>query len=155
MASIDVDFTGGGKKNVVKETVIPPERAGLKTFINILVTILTAVIAFYFMLPPVNFKAPEFYLYLLIVFGSYIASSAITSKAIVRPEYMPYVKRNSLVPIILIVVVGVIFAGGYISSATLFRAKAYSRILKIEKTDFSKSVTVIDSLSGFKNVPMI
>lgn len=155
MARIDVDFTGGGKKNVVKETVIPPERAGLKTFINILVTILTAVIAFYFMLPPVNFKAPEFYLYLLIVFCSYIASSAITSKAIVRPEYMPYVKRNSLVPIILIVVVGVIFAGGYISSATLLRAKAYSRILKIEETDFSKSVTVIDSLSGFKNVPMI
>lgn len=155
MARIDVDFSGGAGKRASDSTVIPPERAGLKTFINILVTLITAIVAFYFMLPPLNFKAPEFYIYLAIVFGSYIVSSLVTSRAIIRPEYVPYVKRNSIVAIILLVILGVIFVGGYLSSATLFRAKAYSRMLNVEETDFSKSVTVIDSLSGFKNVPMI
>ena len=128
MARIDVDFSGGAGKRASDSTVIPPERAGLKTFINILVTLITAIVAFYFMLPPLNFKAPEFYIYLAIVFGSYIVSSLVTSRAIIRPEYVLYVKRNSIVAIYCWLY------SRYIrrrlsSSATLFRAKAYSRML--------------------------
>ena len=56
MDPIKVDFSkkGGSRQ---KEIVIPPEKAGLKRVICLLLTAVTALVAFYVMLPPRNPKS--------------------------------------------------------------------------------------------------
>ena len=130
MEPIQVDFTKKGKSSV-KDAYIAPEKSWLRILINIGVMLVVAVVAYYFLLPPMNFKSLDFYMYFAIVFASYIVSAVITSKAFARPEYIPYVKRQAIAPIVLIAILAVVLGIGYISSAALFRAKSYSQLLTV------------------------
>ncbi len=155
MDPIKVDFSDNGKKKSVKDVLIPPEKAGIKIIINIVVMLLTAGIAYYFLLPPMNLGAYEFYIYWLIVLGSYVVSAFVTSGAFAKPEYVPYVKRRATIPVILAGILVLVLVIGYLVSCPFFRAKSYSRILSIENSEFSNTVSVIDSMSDFNNVALI
>ena len=74
MDPIKVDFSkkDGGRK---KDIVIPPEKAALKIVLSILCTILFAAGAFYFMMPALNFKSYDFYIYIGAVAAIFIALS--------------------------------------------------------------------------------
>lgn len=156
MEPIKVDFSGNGKKKSVKDVLIPPDKPALKIGISVGVMVLTAVLGFYFMLPAVNLGDYKFYLYIFLVLGSYVAASFITSGAFKKPEFVPYVKRRSLIPVILAGIVLAVLVVGYLVSAPVFRAKRYSRIITLDETkDFKSAVTVIDSMSDFNNVALI
>ena len=155
MDPIKVDFSENGKKKSVKDVLIPPEKAGIKIVINVIVMLLTAGIAYYFLLPPMNLGSYDFYIYWAIVLGSYVASAFVTSGAFVKPEYVPYVKRRATIPVILGGVLALVLLVGYIVSSPFFRAKDYSQILSIENSEFSNTVSVIDSMSDFNNVALI
>ncbi len=155
MEPIKVDFSEGGKKKSVRSVLIPPEKAGLKIAINIIVMLLTAGIAYYFMLPPMNPQDYKFYIYWLIVLGSYVASAFVTSGAFAKPEYVPYVKRRARIPVVIAGVIVLVVAIGYLVSCPFFRAKSFSRILSIENAEFKDTVSLIDSMSDFDNVPLI
>jgi hypothetical protein len=45
MDPIKVDFSDSSKKKSVKDVLIPPEKAGLKIVINIILTLIVAVVA--------------------------------------------------------------------------------------------------------------
>lgn len=155
MDPIKVDFSGKGKP---KELVIPPDRKVLKIIINLLVTLVAGGIVYYFMLPPFNLKAPEFYYFIFILLGIYILMTAITSKAFLKPEYIPYVRKRSKVPFIIAGVLVVVLAVGFLVSCVLFRAKAYSKIIDVKSEEFGEnddSITAITSLKNFSSVPMI
>lgn len=154
MEPIQVDFTKKGKSGV-KDAYIAPEKSWLRILINIGVMLVVAVVAYYFLLPPMNFKSLDFYMYFAIVFASYIVSAVITSKAFARPEYIPYVKRQAIAPIVLIAILAVVLGIGYISSAALFRAKSYSQLLTVEESDFSDSFSAIESIEDFNKLPLI
>ena len=155
MEPIKVDFSDGGRKKKVRSVLIPPEKAGLKIVINLLVMLLTAGIAYYFLLPPMNPHDYKFYIYILIVAGSYVASAYVTSGAFAKPEYVPYVTRRAVVPGIIAGAVVLVVLVGYLVSCPFFRAKSFSRILSIENADFKDTVSLIDSMSDFNNVPLI
>ena len=156
MEPIKVDFSDNGKKKKsVKDVFIPPEKAGLKMAINILVMLVVAAVAYYFMLPPMNLHAYKFYAYWLVVFGSFVASAYITSGAFQKPEYMPYVRRRSVIPVAIAAVFLVVLGVGWLVSSPFFRAKSYSRIITIEDKDFENTVSLIDSMSDFNNVALI
>ena len=157
MDPIKVDFSDSGKKKSVKEVLIPPEKAGLKIVINILITLVAAVVIYYFMLPPMNPRAYEFYLYFGAVFAVYIASAFVTSKAFAKPEYVPYARRQSIVPIALIAVLVLAVAVGYLISCPFFRAKAYSEILNLDtETELGDIINIIDDTEdSFSSVPRI
>lgn len=155
MDPIKVDFSDNGKKKSVKDVLIPPEKAPLKIVINIVVMLLTAGIAYYFLLPPMNLGSYDFYIYWAIVLGSYVASAFITSGAFAKPEYVPYVKRRATIPVILAAVLALVLGIGYLVSSPFFRAKDYARILSIENSEFSNTVSIIDSMSDFNNVALI
>lgn len=155
MDPIKVDFSDSGKKKSVKDVLIPPEKAGLKIVINIVITLIAAVVAYYFMLPPMNFQSYDFYIYWAIVLAAYVGSAFITSGAFVKPEYVPYVRRQSLVPIAIGLVLALIVGIGYLVSCPFFRAKSYAEILSIENADFDNTISVIDSISDFDKVPLI
>ena len=61
MDPIKVDFSGKGRPT---EVIIPPEKKVLKIIIAILLTIVGGAVAYYFMLPALNFKALDFYYFI-------------------------------------------------------------------------------------------
>lgn len=155
MDPINVEFSDNGRKRKGGAVLIPPEKSALKTVISIIIALVTAVIAYYFMLPPMNLGSYKFYTYWAIVLGSYVAATFITSAAFAKPEYVPYVRRRSIVPIVLAAVLALILGVGWLASSPFFRAKSYSKILSIENSDFSNAVSLIDSMSDFNNVALI
>ena len=153
MDPIKVDFSkkGGGKK----EIVIPPEKAALKIVISILATLVTAAVAFYVMLPPLNFKAYEFYLYLGIIVLAYAVFSALLSGVISKPEYTPYFKRQMIVPGVIVAVLLVVVGIGYLVSSPFFRAEAYSNIIEVRTdSNFAEEIDKQDAES-FSNIPKL
>ena len=155
MDPIKVDFSGKGKP---KEVVIPPEKKVLKLIICIIATIIGGAIAYYFMLPAINLKSMDFYYYIAVLIAIFVGMTFITTKAFMKPEYIPYVKKQATVPIIIGLVFALILGIGYLVSAPLFRANAYSEIIDVTEEEFGandKSITTITSLEDFSSVPMI
>ena len=99
MDPINVDFGGEKIKSV------EPKGSTLKrVIISLLITIVLGAAAYYAMLPALNFKAFELYLYLGVVLFIYIGVFGVVSKAYFRPEYMEYAKNKVKIPIALILV---------------------------------------------------
>ena len=156
---IKVDFSDKGKgrgNSSTKEVYIPPEKAGLKIVLSILITIIGGAIAYYFMLPPMNFGAMEFYMFWAVIAAIFVGANFILSKAFIRPEYIPYVKKVAIAPIAAVVVLGLVLLVGYLSSSVFFRAASYSQLLSFsDNVELDSSVTKIDSTVDFENVAMI
>lgn len=156
---IKVDFSDKGKgrgNSSTKEVYIPPEKAGLKIVLSILITIIGGAIAYYFLLPPMNFGAMEFYTFWAVVVAIFIGANFVLSRAFIRPEYIPYVKKVAIAPIAIVVVLGLVLLVGYLSSSVFFRAASYSQLLSFsDNVDLDSSVTKIDSTADFENVAMI
>lgn len=156
MEPIKVDFTGkgGSGKGKGKSAYLAPDRAGLKLIISIAGTVIGAAIAYYFMLPPLNFKSTDTYMYFGVVLAIFVFLLFLTSGALSKPEYVEYVKKKSIVPIIIAAILVVIVGVGMVVSSVFFRAKTYSEIISvdesktfasdIQETDFS-SVPVLDT----------
>ncbi len=154
MDPIKVDFSRkDGSRNT--DIVVPPERAVLKTILSIVCTLVFAVIAFYVMLPAINFKAYEFYLYLGLVVASFVVFSAIFSNALSKPEYMPYVKKQARVPLVVIALLVAVVGVGYLISCQFFRAEAYSKIITVDNSKtFSEDVEA-QTAETFKVIPKL
>ena len=155
MDPIKVDFSGKGRP---KEVVIPPDRKVLKIIISLIVTIIGGAVAYYMMLPALNFKSLDFYYFIAVVIAIYVAMIFLTSKAFIKPEYITYVKRQSIVPVAIGLVFALVLGIGYLTSAALFRARDYSEIIEVKTEDFGESedsITTITSLKDFSSVPMV
>lgn len=146
MEPINVDF---GNKNVVPET--PKGSTVKRVLISLLLTVVFGAVAYYFMLPALNFKAIELYVYIAILIFAYIGFFGLTSKAYFRPEYMEYAKNKAKIPIILILVLAVIVGIGYLTGVELFRAKDYANIINVKESNFAEDVDEID----FQSVPRL
>jgi hypothetical protein len=144
---IQVDFSGkgnnrgrrfmGGKKTAA----IPPERAGLRLAVCIVGTVLVALVGYYVLLPPLNWKANELYYYLALVIAAFIALVFLTSNAGNRPEYVPYARRTSRAPLALLALVGLFFAGNLAFSSPFFHALRYSKLMPInQEANFSQDI---------------
>ena len=156
MEPIKVDFTGGngaGKgRGSGKDAYLTPSKSGLKTVISVIGTLIGAVVAYYFMLPPLNFKSTELYFFLGVVAAIYVVLQALLSGAIVKPEYTKYVKKQAVVPGIIIGALVVIVGVGMLFSSVVFRASSYSKLIDVsEDKTFSKDITQAD----FKSVPVL
>lgn len=153
MDPIKVDFSRkeGGRKN---DIVVPPERAALKILLSVLCSAVFAVILFYFMLPAINFKAIEFYIYIAAIAVSYIVFSTVFTKAIAKPEYMPYVKKQARIPGVIIAALVLVVAVGYLFSCQLFRAKDYSKIITVTEANFAEGIDA-QTYDTFTEVPRL
>lgn len=128
MDPIKVDFSkrDGARK---KEIVIPPEKAALKIVLAVIGTLLVAAIAFYVMVPAVNLKSYDFYLYLGIVAASFVVFMALLTNATRKPEYIPYVKKCSIAPGIIIGALLLTVGIGWVVSSVFFHSGAYSDLI--------------------------
>lgn len=155
MEPIKVDFTGGGDKNTKgsgKGAYLIPEKAGLKLIISIIGTIIGGAVAYYFMLPPLNFKSTDTYMFIGVVFAIFVGLLYVTSAAFIKPEYMEYVKKRSIVSIVAIILLVAVVGVGMLTSTVVFRAKTYSNIIDVnEETSFAKDIEEAD----FSSVPVL
>lgn len=146
MDPINVDFSGKKAKSV------EPKGSTMKrVIISILLTLVVAGIVYYFMLPALNVKAIELYIYIAIVLVSYIGIFGIVSKAYFRPEYMEYAKNKVKIPIGLIGALIVVVLIGFLSGATIFRAKDYAELIDVKQGNFAEEIEEID----FSSVPTL
>ena len=146
MDPINVDF---GNKTVMPET--PKGSTWKKVLASLLVSLVVAGVAYYLMLPALNFKAMELYIYLGVVIMSYIAAFGVLSKAYFRPEYMEYAKNKVKIPIALILVLVAIVAVGSLVGAEVFRAKDYAKLIDLKEGDFADEIAEVD----FNSVPRL
>ncbi len=154
MEPIKVDFTGGGDstKGTGKSAYLIPEKSGLKIIISLIGTVIGAFVTYYFMLPPLNFKSTDTYMYFGIVAAIFVGLLFILSGAFIKPEYTEYVKKRSIVPIAIIALLVLVVGIGMLPSIVVFRAKTYSEIIDVnEETDFVKDIEEAD----FSAVPVL
>ncbi|MBQ8504383.1 MAG: CvpA family protein [Clostridia bacterium] len=154
MEPIKVDFggKGGSGKGKGKSAYLVPDKAGLKLIISIVGTVIGAIVAYYFMLPPLNFKSTDTYMYFGVVLAIFVFLLVLTSGAVARPEYVEYVKKKSIVPIIIAGILVVIVGIGMVISSVFFRAKTYSEIISVDETkSFASDIQETD----FSSVPVL
>ncbi len=122
MEPIKVDFTGNGsnERGRGKNAYLVPEKSVLKLAICLIGTIIGGAIAYYFMLPPLNFKSTDTYMFLGTVIAIFMALLFVTSGAYLKPEYVPYVKKKSIIPLALAVVLVVVVGIGFVASSVFF-----------------------------------
>lgn len=154
MDPIKVDFSkkDGGRK---KDVVIPPKKAALKIVLSLLCSAVFAGILFYFMLPALNFKSYDLYIYLGAIVASYVVFNALFSNVFGKPEYVPYVKRRAIVPGIIIAVLLVAVGIGYLVSCEFFRASSYSKIISVDTdSNFSEDIEE-QTADSFSEIPKL
>ena len=154
MEPIQVDFTGGGDntKGRGKSAYLVPEKSGLKLIISIIGTLIGGAIAYYFMLPPLNFKSTDTYMFIGTVAAIFVGLLFVTSGAFLKPEYTEYVKKRSIVSIIVIAILVAVVGVGMAISSVVFRANTYSNIIDVNtETNFSQDIEEAD----FSAVPVL
>lgn len=146
MDPINVDF---GNKSVMPET--PKGSTVKRVIVSLILTLVAGAVLYYFMLPALNFKALELYIYIAVLIIAYIGIFGVLSKAYFRPEYMEYAKNKVKVPIIMILVLAVLVGIGYVTGAELFRAKDYAELIDVKEGDFAEEIAEVD----FQSVPRL
>lgn len=146
MDPINVDFGG---KNV--KSVEPSGSTLKRVIISLLLTLVVAGVTYYAMLPALNLKAFELYIYIAVVIVAYIGIFGVVSKAYFRPEYMEYAKNKVKIPIVMILVLAVVVGIGYLTGAEFFRAKDYAELIEVKEGNFAEDIAEID----FQSVPRL
>lgn len=125
-----------------------------RTIINLLITIVVGLIYFYFKLPAINLHDPELYTFVLILAAVYCVLSILTQglhKAGSGGELWRSIKTHCSIPVIVCAALVVIYLGGYLISAPVFRAGAYRDLLAVETGDFTTDVKEV----SFDQIPML
>lgn len=133
------------------EAVVKPDKVPLRVLISLLITLVGGGIAYYMMLPALNIHDTQFYLFIVLLAAIFIASFAFVCKANKKIERKEYVKKKSLVPLIIVGVVLAVMAVGWLTGITLFRAGSYSQLMTIEDGNFE---TDFESIS-YDKVPRV
>lgn len=123
------------KKDEV-DVVVKPSKVWLRLLISAMLTIIAGGVVYYMMLPAMNFKDINMYMFLIILVVLFMVFFAIACKANKKIERREYVKKKSLVPIIIVGVIIVVTAIGWLCGATIFRASSYSELLPVTASDF-------------------
>ena len=154
------DFEGFGNKNpfTPKEPRPKPVRKPIgtpltRTLINLAVTLLFAAAYYYVVLPAINLKAQETYVFVFLLCAVYCLCAVITSgfQGNGIKGYFGFVKKQCKIPAILaaaLVVVGIV--GGIVSWEVL-RAGSYRDLLTVTDGDFATEVEEI----SFDQIPMV
>jgi len=131
----------------------PIKSPAARTLVNLLVTLLFGAVYYYVALPPVNLKAEEFYVFILLMCGMYCFCAAITAGF--RGEgvkgYFGFVKKQCKIPLILALALAAVAIVGSIVGWQIFRAGAYRDLLTVTGGDFAAEVEEI----SYRQIPML
>lgn len=138
-------------QNQAKGPLVLPKNWIVKILINILGTLAIGAITYYVTLPVFNFKSMDLYVFIGFLSLVYAGISLVTSKATNKEEYRPfYARQVKGIGAIIVLLIAVVIIGG-ISSAVIFRASSYKKLLDVKKGTFKTDVSQVD----FSSVPML
>lgn len=120
------------------EVVVKPPKVGLKFLISLLITLVAGAGVYYMMIPAMNFKSTDFYTFWFIIIAIFCASFYLLCGANKKIERREYCKKRSIFPIVLVVMMLVVMAVGWLVGCTLFRAKSYSELVDVKESSFSE-----------------
>ena len=123
------------KKDEV-DVVVKPSKVWLRLLISAVLTIIAGGVVYYMMLPAMNFKDINMYMFLIVLIVLFMVFFALACKANKKIERREYIKKKSLVPIIIVGVIIVVTAIGWLCGATIFRASSYSELMPVTASDF-------------------
>ncbi len=118
------------------EVVVKPPQLGLKLLITALITIVAAGVLYYAIFPAINFKSGEIYTYIIAVIAIFMAVFAMVIGARRMVERKEYARKQSKIPIIIVVIIALVMLVGWLTGATLFRAKAYAKLMPVQTSSF-------------------
>ena len=125
------------------------------TVTNLLLTLVFGLVYYYFKLPAINLKNPEFYRFFLILAAFYcvvaVARKFGWGHVAGVKDAVDRVKSCCLVPAVICGALVLLFIVGSIISSPILRADAYSKLLVTETGDFA---TDIDEIS-YDQIPML
>ncbi len=148
METIKVDFKAKKRK---KDSRLSQCSTPVKIIISIVLTLIISAVLYYLMLPALNPKAIELYIWLALSLVVFIGIFGMVSRAYSVEENMEYAKSKAKVPIILILIIIAFVIIGYLTGAVIFRAKSYRNIIQVENGNFAEEVAEID----FSSVPRL
>ena len=124
-----------------------------RTVLNLAVTLVFAAVYFYVTLPPISLKAPEFYVFVLLLCGVYGLCAILTSgfQGEGAKGYFSFLKKQCLIPLVLAAALVVTALAGSVLGWQVFRAGAYRDLLTVETGDFAAEVEEI----SFDQIPML
>lgn len=131
------------KKDEV-EVITKPEKLGIKLLASALLTIIAGGIAYYIMLPAMNFKDTQLYSFIILILALFMVFFALICKANKKIERREYIKRRAIVPAAIAVALVVVMLIGWLFGATIFRASSYSKMMPITTSDFATDFSDID-----------
>ena len=131
----------------------PIGNAFTRTLINIGVTLVFALVYFYVELPPLNFHAEEFYVFVFLVCAVYCGCAVLTSgfQGEGVKGYVSFAKKQCLVPFVVFLALVAAVAVGSLTSWVVLRAPAYSELLPIQEGDFTVDIEEISD----DQIPML
>ncbi len=138
-------------KNNEVQAVVKPARMPLRILLSLLMTVVIGAAAYYMMLPALNIHDTQMYIYIILLVAIFMVSFSIVCRANKKIERKEYVKKKSVIPIIIIAVVILVMAVGYVAGVTLFRAESYSKLMTVTNGDFN---TDFDEIS-YDKVPRV
>ncbi len=156
----DPGFQGFADKNpfTARKTAPKKERKSIgsplgRTMVNLLVTLVFAAVYYYVVLPPINLKAKEFYVFIILLCAVYSFCAILTSgfQGDGAKGYFGFVKKQCKIPLIVTAAMLATAIVGGLLGWQLFRAKDYRDLLEIQTGDFSAEVEEI----SFDQIPML
>lgn len=120
------------------EIAVKPPKLALKLLLSFLTTVVVGAIAYYIMIPALNFKSPDFYTFFILLIAVFTGSFYLFIGAGKKVERKEYFKKRSIVPIIMVAVLVVVMVVGWLVGSTFFRAKSYSNLVTVQESDFSE-----------------
>lgn len=147
--------TGGSGESVVNEPKKPRKIHSHRTsiFYALLVTLAFAFLYFFFKLPAINLKAPEFYIYVIFCCAVFSFTTLFFEgfSASNFSGYFTEVKKRLSIPFYVIMLCAAFMAIGTLIGLKLFRARDWANLIKLDHGNFAEEVTE----TNFTNIPLL
>lgn len=133
------------------QAVVKPTKLPLRILISLLITAVIGAVAYYMMLPALNIHDSQLYMFVILLVAVFMIVFSFACNANKKIERKEYVKKKSIVPIIIVAVIAVVMAVGFLTGITLFRANSYSQLMTVEEGNFETDFEEI----SYDKVPRI
>ncbi len=149
----DPNFQGFARQPRPKREHKPVGTPLGRTLLNLAVTLVFAAIYYYVVLPPINLKSEEFYIFVLLCCAVYGVCAVLTSgfQGAGAKGYFDFLKKQCTVPLIVAAALAATALVGAVLGWQLFRAKDYRDLLTVQDGDFAAEVEEI----SYDQIPML
>ena len=133
------------------QAVVKPGKMPLRLLLCALITAVVGGIAYYMMLPALNVHDTQLYLFLILLVVVFAGSFFLVCRANKKAERLEYVKKKTLIPVVIVAGIAVVMLVGFLVGAAIFRASAYSDLMTVQNSDFDRDFSDI----SYDEVPRI